>query len=66
MSADREVQDIPSGDYSDSDYKSRPGQSHIPVQDDDAPVDDPVAAEDGDSDAQLGTCICSPCLDNIH
>ncbi|KAF2843710.1 hypothetical protein M501DRAFT_1013048 [Patellaria atrata CBS 101060] len=46
--------DIPSGDVKDIDYVSRSGQSTIPVQKDDAPVegpyDDPAAA---DSDEML-------------
>ena len=38
----------------DNDYKSRTGQSHIPVQSDDAPVDDPINPETADSDETLG------------
>jgi len=47
------MSDIPSGDVQDNDYKSRPGQSTIPVQSDDAPVEDPVDPETADSDEQL-------------
>ncbi|OAP63319.1 hypothetical protein AYL99_02546 [Fonsecaea erecta] len=36
-----------------NDYKSRTGQSHIPVQGDDAPVEDPIDANKADSDEQL-------------
>lgn len=46
--------DIPAGDVQDNDYKSRTGQSEIPVQSDDAPVEDPIDPANADSDAQLG------------
>jgi hypothetical protein len=46
--------DVPQGDVMDNDYKSRPGQSEIPVQGDDKPVEDPIDAETADSDEQLG------------
>ena len=47
--------DIPSGNPpSDDDYKSRPGQSEIPVVSDDAAVEDGVDAGTADSDEQLG------------
>ena len=46
--------DVPSGVSGDNDYKSRTGQSHIPVQSDDAPVEDPIDANTADSDQQLG------------
>ena len=36
------------------DYKSRTGQSHIPVVSDNAGVEDPIDAGTADSDAQLG------------
>lgn len=38
----------------DNDYKSRTGQSEIPVQADDKPVEDPIDPETADSDEQLG------------
>lgn len=39
-----------------NDYVSRPGQKDtIPVQSDDAPVEDPIDGETADSDQQLGT-----------
>ncbi len=38
----------------DNDYKSRTGQSHIPVQSDDAPVADPIDPATADSDETLG------------
>jgi Histone chaperone domain CHZ len=46
--------DIPQGDVMDNDYKSRAGQSEIPVQGDAKPVEDPINAETADSDEQLG------------
>jgi len=47
--------DVPAGNSKDNDYASRTGQSHIPVQTDDAPVEEsPYKAETADSDAQLG------------
>lgn len=43
------------GEYSpEVDYKSRTGQSEVPVQADDAPVEDPIDAETADSDETLG------------
>jgi len=47
--------EIPTGDVVDNDYKSRTGQSEIPVQSDDAPIEDPIDADTADSDKQLGT-----------
>ncbi len=46
--------DVPSGDAVDNDYKSRTGQSHIPVQSDQAPVEDPIDPATADSDETLG------------
>ncbi len=46
--------DIPQGDVMDNDYKSRTGQSHIPVQGDEKPVEDPIDPATADSDEQLG------------
>ena len=46
--------DVPSGDAIDNDYKSRTGQSHIPVLSDDAPVSDPIDPATADSDETLG------------
>lgn len=50
------MSDIPQGDAQDNDYVSRPGQKEagIPVQSDDAPVEDPIDAEVANSDEQLG------------
>lgn len=45
--------EIPAGIAQDNDYASRPGQSEIPVQKDDAPVNDPYDAATADSDEQL-------------
>ena len=50
--------DVPAGDSMDNDYKSRTGQSHIPVQSDDAPVSDPIDPATADSDETLGTLLC--------
>lgn len=44
--------DIPSGEYSDNDYKSRTGQSEIPVVSDGDVTNNDVA--NPDSDEQLG------------
>ena len=38
----------------DNDYKSRTGQSEIPVQADEAPVEATEYTNGGDSDVQLG------------
>ena len=46
--------DVPAGDAGDDDYKSRTGQSHIPVQSDNAPVEDPIDPATADSDETLG------------
>ena len=51
--------DVPAGDSIDNDYQSRTGQSHIPVQRDDAPVEDPIDPDTADSDEQLGKLACS-------
>ena len=47
--------DVPAGHSTDNDYKSRTGQSHIPVQSDDTPVSDPIDPATADSDETLGT-----------
>lgn len=39
----------------DNDYASRPGQSEIPVQKDEADVVDPIDPTTADSDETLGT-----------
>ena len=58
--------EAPTGDVQDPEYKSRTGQSHIPVTDDNVPVEDPINAETADSDQQLGkprlvdACHCFP------
>ena len=46
--------DVPAGDSMDNDYKSRTGQYEIPVQKDDAPVNDPIDPATADSDEMLG------------
>ncbi|KAL8694686.1 MAG: hypothetical protein Q9218_000697 [Villophora microphyllina] len=45
--------DVPSGNKIDNDYTSRTGQSQIPVQKDEAPVEDPINADTADSDQTL-------------
>ena len=52
--------DVPAGDAMDNDYKSRTGQSHIPVQSDDAPVSDPIDPATADSDETLGMPLFPP------
>ena len=48
------------GDYQDNDYVSRTGQSTIPVQRDEAPVEaSPYNDETADSDEQLGKHECA-------
>ncbi|KAM0703179.1 hypothetical protein Q7P35_009117 [Cladosporium inversicolor] len=47
------AQDIPTGEVQDNEYQSRTGQSEIPVQADDKPVEDPIDPDTADSDAQL-------------
>lgn len=50
----------PTGDYQDNDYVSRTGQSTIPVQRDETPVEaSPYDAETADSDQQLGMHNCN-------
>lgn len=44
----------PAGDAVDNDYKSRTGQSEIPGQSDEAPVERTEYDAGGDSDEQLG------------
>jgi hypothetical protein len=51
------AQEIPTGDFQDNEYQSRTGQSEIPVQADDKPVEDPIDPDTADSDAQLGRLI---------
>jgi len=48
--------DVPAGDSQDNDYVSRTGQKQgpIPVQSDNADVEDPVDPNTADSDEQLG------------
>lgn len=53
--------DIPQGDVMDNDYKSRTGQSHIPVQGDEKPVEDPIDPATADSDEQLGKLFLQIC-----
>ena len=51
----------PAGDYQDNDYVSRTGQSAIPVQSDEAPVEaSPYDGETADSEQQLGRSSFAP------
>ncbi|OCL09178.1 hypothetical protein AOQ84DRAFT_388365 [Glonium stellatum] len=45
--------DAPTGNVSDNDYASRTDQSQIPVQKDDAPVENPIDPATADSDETL-------------
>lgn len=40
--------------YKDNEYVSRTGQSSVPVQSDDAKIEDPIDAQQADTDEQLG------------
>ena len=44
----------PAGDAKDNSYVSRTGQNQIPVQKDEAPVEDPIDAATANTDKQLG------------
>ncbi|EKG20262.1 hypothetical protein MPH_02379 [Macrophomina phaseolina MS6] len=44
-----ENQDIPAGDVGDNDYASRSDQYQVPVQKDEAPVEDPIDANTADT-----------------
>jgi len=48
---------VPAGDAVDNDYASRTGQSVIPVQKDEKPVEDPIDPATADSDKTLGMSI---------
>ena len=43
----------------DNDYASRTGQSEIPVQKDEASIEDPIDADTADSDKTLGMYLSS-------
>jgi hypothetical protein len=51
------TEQIPTGAAGDNDYQSRTGQSEIPVQRDEAPVESTEYDDGGDSDKQLGKFI---------
>jgi hypothetical protein len=55
--------EIPTGNAVDNDYKSRTGQSEIPVQSDEAAVESTEYDNGGDSDKQLGKFIHTPLSD---
>ena len=59
--------EVPTGEVVDNDYKSRTGQSEIPVQSDEAPVEDPINPDTADSDQQLGTLrtVCLSSIDHL-
>ena len=46
---------VPAGDSKDNSYTSRSGQYQIPVQKDEASVNDPIDPATADSDETLGT-----------
>lgn len=54
--------DVPAGDSTDNDYKSRTGQYQTPVQGDDAPVTDPIDPATADSDETLGKSTSPSCF----
>ena len=55
--------DVPGGDAKDNDYASRTGQYQVPVQNDEAPVNDPIDPATADSDETLGKApLCSNVL----
>ena len=54
--------DVPSGTVVDNDYKSRTGQSQIPVQSDDAAIESTEYDNGGDSDKQLGKLLINHCM----
>lgn len=49
------VESAHTADTTQNDYKSRTGQSHIPVVGDNAGVEDGISRATADSDAQLGS-----------
>lgn len=49
------VESAHTGDTTQNDYKSRTGQSEIPVVGDDAAIEGGVDRKTADSDAQLGS-----------
>lgn len=50
------VETAHTSDTTQNDYKSRTGQSHIPVVGDESTIEDPIDANTADSDGQLGVC----------
>lgn len=65
MSTNKQAdQNGPAGNSQDNDYVSRTGQSEIPVQKDEAQIEDPIDAATADSDEQLGMFLCL--LDCVH
>jgi hypothetical protein len=54
--------DGPTGEVKDDSYAT--GESEIPVQSDDAPVEDPINPDNADSDEMLGKPIVTSFLKN--
>jgi len=61
MSSKHDEDSIPDGDAKDNTYVSH-GTSHIPVQKDEAPIDDPIDPVTADTDEQLGKSPFPPHL----
>lgn len=61
MSAKHEQDDIPDGQATDDTYVSH-GESHMPVQKDEAPVQDPIDPATADTDEQLGKSLFKAAL----
>ena len=55
--AEEGVEASTTADATQNDYKSRTGQSGVPVQGDDAPVNDPINPNTADLEEQLGICF---------
>jgi hypothetical protein len=49
--------DVPAGDVNDNSYVSRTGQYQIPVDNDNAPIEDPINPATADSDETLGVLM---------
>lgn len=64
MSSSTAKTEIPAGEAKDNSYVSRTGQSEIPVQKDEDPVEDPIDAATADSDATLGRSLVSTPVDS--
>lgn len=58
--------DVPEGQVSDDSYVTGTKNEAVPVQSDDAPVEDPINASSADSDQQLGERNCQSDLAKPH